>query len=253
MNKLIVANWKENPKTEKEALSIFSATLKIKKKLNNIVICPPSIYLKTISDLINKKKIKDFVSLGAQNVFWEDAGPYTGEISPKMLKDIGAKYAIVGHSERRFWFNETDATIKRKIKACVSCGIIPILCVGEPLEIRQKGINAVKKFIGDQIKNSLNDSGKYLKKVIIAYEPIWAIGNENNAESKDIFDIAIFVKRELLNINKSSNYNPMFLYGGSVNHKNISNYLKYKEIDGALVGGASLNKNEWEKIINIKI
>ena len=254
MNKLIIANWKENPRTEKEALNIFNATIKTKKEfLKNVVICPPSLYIKTFNDLINKNKLQNYVSLGAQNVFWENKGPYTGEISPDMFKNFGVKYAIVGHSERRFWFNETDAVINRKIKALIASHMTPILCVGESLKIHQKGIAAVKKIIANQIKNSLNDSGNYLKKVIIAYEPIWAIGNNSNADSKDIFDMAVFIKKELLNMNKSSNYNPLFLYGGSVTSKNILDYLKFKEINGVLVGGASLDVKEWEKILKTKI
>ena len=138
--KLIVANWKENPATEREAVKLFSAVAKAKKEKNvDIVICPPFIYLEKMAEILKKDK-KAKVQLGAQDVFWEEKGAFTSEVGPKMLKRLGAKYAIIGHSERRRLAGDTDAIINKKVKAAMVDGLKVILCVGEPLAIRKRGL-----------------------------------------------------------------------------------------------------------------
>lgn len=246
--KLFAANWKENPKSEKEALKLFRDTGKVKR--NNkmeVAICPPAIYLEEISRVCKKVKTKEGLSLGAQDVFWEDKGAFTSEVGPKMLRALGVKYVIVGHSERRKWMHETDAMINKKIKLALADGITVILCVGEPLSIRKKGIGAAKKFVAGQLAKDLK-AIKSGNKLVVAYEPIWAIGTGRYDKPEDVRAMATFIKKLL---NGKHHQKARFLYGGSVNSKNIADYVQYKEIDGALVGGASLKVDECKKIITI--
>lgn len=245
VKKLIVANWKLNPQTIREAVTLAQAS-----DQQNTVICPPFCFLPTV-----KKYIKR-ASLGAQDCFWEEGGAYTGKVSPVMLKNLGVEYVIVGHSERRKWLGETDEMINRKIKAAAKIGLKIILCVGESPAVHQRGIRAVKKFIGSQLLKDLTGTrGKLLaKNLVIAYEPIWAISTTYSKKSRDNSDtpqdaagMINFIKKFL----HSTLYilHSKVLYGGSVTSKNAENFLKYKEIDGALVGGASLKLKEIKKII----
>jgi len=245
MKKLIVFNWKLNPASLKEAQKILNV-LKIKNPQSrlrrgfdgqvkaDIVICPPFVYLPiSLSFIVNRPSLK----LGSQDVFWEDAGAFTGEISPKMLKNLGVKYVIIGHSERREYLKETDEMINKKIKAALKSGLKVILCVGENLLIRKKKIESVKNFIKNQLKKDLN---KIQDSLIVAYEPIWAIGTGNYCKPKDAVEIIKYIKKII---------NSKVIYGGSVNSKNISDYLNEKEIDGVLVGGASVNLKELKEIL----
>ena len=217
MKPLIVANWKCNPTTLEEAKKIF-------KKANfpgaEVVICPPFIYLSSLG------------AKGAQDCFWEEKGAYTGEISPKMLRDLGVEYVIIGHSERRV-LGETDEIINKKVKAALKAGLKPILCIGE-----KKGQDA-KKIVNDQLKKDLKGIiKKDLKKIIVAYEPVWAIGTGNFCSAVKAGKIRKFIKEKI---------NNTVLYGGSVNSKIAKDYLK-TGFDGLLVGGASLNAKEFRKI-----
>lgn len=227
MKKIIALNWKMNPSSVKEAKKI----LKIVSS-SDVIIFPPFIYLGMPLGLKRAK-------LGAQDTFWEGRDAYTGEISPLMLKNIGVEYVIIGHSERRRWQNETDEIINKKIKLALKAKLKVILCVGENIQIRKKGIKTVKKLIKSQIQKDLQ---KVKSSLIVAYEPIWAIGTGNFCKPEDALEIIKFIKE----IVKPK---IQVLYGGSVNSKNILNFLKYKEIDGVLVGGASVDKKELKSII----
>jgi len=219
MKPLIIANWKCNPSTLKEAKDLLGK-IKEKSKDKNVVICPPSIFLSSLicEDLI----------FGAQNCFWEDKGSFTGEISPQMIKSVGCRYIIVGHSERRKIFRETNEEISMKINKIIEAGIIPILCVGESKEERDSG--ETFSVIEKQIENIDQD-------IIIAYEPIWAIGTGESASIDKIKEVRSFLKDRKV------------LYGGSVNSKNASSYIKEAQMDGLLIGGSSLDSEEFNKIL----
>ena len=247
--KLIAANWKENPRSERAAEDLFRAVMKIKSGSVEVVVCPPFIYLERVAAIKRSIK-KSKVTLGAQDVFWEEKGPYTSEVGPKMLKSLGVKYVIIGHSERRKWMHETDQMINKKIKLALADGLRIILCVGESLAVRKKGVGAAEKFVANQLKRDLAgipNKKRDAENVVIAYEPIWAIGTGRNDRPEDARDMAIFIKRIL---KKSHRFMPRVLYGGSVNGRNIRDYIQWKEVDGALVGGASLKSVEFKKIIN---
>lgn len=256
--KIIIANWKMNPLAVKEATMLLNfvsqAVDKIKnfKKEADLIICPPFIYL---SDL-KTKKLKN-IKLGAQNCFWEDKGAYTGEISPLMLKNLGVEYVIIGHSERRNHIRESDEMIAQKVKAVFENKLIPILCVGETFAQRGKGIQ--KNIVQEQLKKNLKEI-KDLKNrtLIIAYEPVWAIGTGNYCQPEEALEMIKFIK-EIIDLNfglsaletrSDSEKNLKILYGGSVDSKNVASYIKYPEIDGALVGGASIKTSEFQKLIN---
>lgn len=219
MKKLIIANWKCNPKTLAEAKRLFNNVKKTK-----VIICPPFVYLTEFN----------YKFLGAQNCHWKEKGPYTGEVSPKMLKDLGVKYVIIGHSERREYFNETDETINKKLKAALGAGLIPVLCIGE-----KKGEDA-NRVVENQLSNDLNGiSEKDRNKIIIAYEPVWAIGTGDFCKPEDGKKVLNFLRQKLSN---------KILYGGSVNSKISAQYIRVG-FDGLLVGGASLKSNEFIKIV----
>ena len=237
-----------NPLTKKEAENIFSSILKntSKVKKTEIVVCPPFIYLESL------KKIGRRISFGAQNIFWEPRGAYTGEISPNMLKNLGVEYIIIGHSERRHYLGETDEMINKKVKAALGSGLKVILCVGENLSIRRRGKKAVENFIKNQLALDLKETKNYkliTKNLIIAYEPVWAIGTGMPDKPENAIEIIKFIKK-ILN-SKFQIPNSKIIYGGSVDAKNIESFMRYKEIEGVLVGGASLKPEEIRKIIEI--
>lgn len=245
--KLLIANWKMNPVTEKQVVRLAKAS-----DASNVVIAPPFTFLALVRSVIKK------AALGAQDVFWESHGAYTGEVSGVMLKDLGVRYAILGHSERRA-LGETDKIVNKKIKAAFNAGLKVVLCVGEPWQVRKKGIAPAKRFIEKQLRIDLSAIGKYKIKnnqLIIAYEPIWAISTSRSASFKDNADtpenaavmmrfIRSFAGRILMNRNL------LVFYGGSVNGKNAESFLGNSEIDGVLVGGASLRPKEFRSIIKI--
>ncbi len=251
MGKLIVANWKEHPKTAAHALTLFKAVAKTPRASGGeVVVCPPFIYLEEVAREFKRMPVaaRARLALGAQDVFWEDAGAYTGEVGPAMLRSLGAKYVIIGHSERRRFEKETDAMINKKIALAAHDGLKIILCVGEPLSVREKGAEIAKKFVAQQLAKDLNNIS--LKKpgdFYVAYEPIWAIGTGKNDTPEDAREMAMFIKSLL---KKTKRISPKFLYGGSVNGRNARDYVQLDVIDGALVGGASLKADEFKKIIN---
>ncbi len=267
--KIIAANWKENPKTAIAAKRLFVASARMAAKTNdiNVVICPPPLFLEEIaraSSSLKLSKVNRFAnpSLGAQDVFWEEQGPFTSGTGPKMLRALGVKYVIIGHSERRKWFNETDAMINKKILRATADGLRVILCVGEPLAVREKGIASAKRYLKSQLTYDLKKvfDGP-VKNIIIAYEPIWAIGSGKNDNPKDAAEIAMFIKETVralvaradVRVSKKVDIGVKVLYGGSVNIKNVRDYVQLKEIDGALVGGASLKADEFGKLMKAAV
>ena len=250
--KLLAANWKENPGTEAKARTLFKAIAGAKRGSSvEIAICPPFIYLEELARIYKAAHRRGFF-LGAQDVFWEERGPYTSEVGPAMLASLGVSRVIIGHSERRRWLHETDAMINKKIMLAVRDNLGVILCVGESLAIRKKGIQAAETFIKNQLKKDLQkiSRGKLSgRNLIIAYEPIWAIGTGQSDTPHDARRMAVFIKGYL---RKHYGFrSPKVLYGGSVNKGNIGDFVQLKEIDGALVGGASLHAAEFKKIVAV--
>jgi len=245
MKPLMVANWKMNMDM-KEAVCFISGFKKYIKnvKKNEVVICPPFTLLCELKNLLSKTHIK----LGSQNMHFEDKGAFTGEISALMLKDTGCDYVILGHSERRQYFNENDRLINQKIKTALKHNLKPILCVGETLG--QKTSNQTTKIIKNQLLNCLNTiDGSAMKNIVIAYEPVWAIGTGKNATPEQAEDVHKFIRGLLSNMyNQRVSNNTRIIYGGSVKESNIKNLMKMKNINGALVGGASLDAKGFGKI-----
>ncbi len=208
-----------------------------------VVLCPPYTWLTDFSH--NKKEVK----WGAQDVFWELSGAYTGEISPKMLKSSGVSHVIVGHSERREFLGETDEMINKKVKAALKAGLKTVLCVGE----RDRNEPNFQNFVKDELAADLTGvSVRLAKNLVIAYEPLWSIGTGNTPEPDDIFEMATYIRRNIFDIlGKKAAYNTPILYGGSVNSKNAAGFLRTKGISGLLVGGASLEPKEFVGIINV--
>jgi len=243
----IAGNWKMNG-TITEARELVQSILMALSESPpgaEIVIIPPLTAISTLKDLIGNSSLK----LGAQNVFWEDRGAYTGEVSPLMLKDAGCEYVIIGHSERRQYFGETDATVNKKIRASLSHGLAPIMCIGETLEEREKEktIETVER----QIVEGLMDIGlEEFKKIVLAYEPIWAIGTGLTATPDQAEDVHRFIRSKLTEMygNEASSC-AIILYGGSVKPENTFSLLIEKDINGALVGGASLTGDSFAGII----
>ncbi|MCI1958956.1 MAG: triose-phosphate isomerase [Clostridia bacterium] len=242
--KIIAGNWKMN-KTPKEAVEL-TRMLKglVDTDKSDVVFCVPAIDLIPVGEVLKGTNI----SLGAENVYYEESGAYTGEISPSMLKEVGVKYVIVGHSERRQYFAETDETVNKKIKKILEHDMIPIMCCGETLEQREAGITI--EHIRIQVKKGLRDlSASDAEKVIIAYEPIWAIGTGKTATSNQAQEVCHAIRTVLGEILEDTAEKMRIMYGGSVSGKNAAELFAMADIDGGLVGGASL-KADFEKIVN---
>ena len=245
MHKLIVANWKMNPQSYAEAEKLVNAVgVGIKnKKAVEVVLCPPFPWL---TDLSHKHRK---FSWGAQDVFWKPKGAYTGEISPTMLKSSGVEYAIIGHSERRRWLNETDEMVNRKAQAALKAGLRAVLCVGEPFAARRKGTAAVLRYVRGQLARAVKNIPKERRgRIVVAYEPIWAIGT---GVPCDWFEAERMVRACAAYLAIKEKFRDVRgLYGGSVSAKNTESYLNAEYIDGLLVGGASLNIKEFSAIID---
>jgi len=248
-NIIIAGNWKMN-KTFDEAgnfLKEISDFVKGKVIDNiDIIICPPSLYLEMTTDFADNK-----IFIGSQNVSNYEYGAYTGEISAKMLKSIDIDYCIIGHSERRKYFNESNQLINEKLKILQKFGIKPIVCIGETLEERESGIT--EKVITSQLKGVLKNV-TINQDVIIAYEPIWAIGTGKTATPSQAQEIHNLIRKWLLeNYSMKIAEDTSILYGGSVNPKNIKELLMKPDIDGGLIGGASLDIVKFKEIIRIAL
>lgn len=250
MKKTIIANWKMNPSTQTDALALARQYKKFEHGENSILVaCPPTVFLQT---LINETK--GSLIWGAQDCFWEGSGPYTGENSPLMLKSVGAKYVLIGHSERREHLKESDVFINKKLKAALSAKLHAVLCVGGGDEARKKDAD-IKRLIKTQMGEALAGvPTKYAfeGKLLIAYEPSWAIGTGKPASAKHASEIGFYI-RWLMDkqIGSVALENMPVIYGGSVTSGNAEELIKKSNLDGFLVGGASLNPNEFVKILQL--
>ena len=245
---VIAGNWKMN-KTIVESVALVKELKDFVREINgvDIVVCPPFTSLWVVMEIINGTNIH----LGAQNIYWETKGAFTGEISPLMLKDVGCEYVVLGHSERREHFKETSEGVAKKTKAAFSVNLIPIVCVGENLEERES--SKTKSVIEQEIKALFSEIDSTLAgRIIIAYEPIWAIGTGKSANSEDANLIIKFI-RELFSSEYGSKVAERIriLYGGSVDPKNINEFMNESDIDGALVGGTSLYALSFSQIIKL--
>ena len=240
---LIAGNWKMN-KTNQEAVELAGKVVPKVENIHNvdIVICPPFTALAPVYDIIKDSNVQ----LGAQNMFYEDEGAYTGEISAKFLKTLGCKFVIIGHSERRKYFNETDNNVNRKIKKALELGLIPIVCVGETLDERENGETEkiVKREIVTALENQIDS-----EKLILAYEPIWAIGTGRTAAPEDANKIHKLI-RNIVKTDFAMDGNAIrIIYGGSVKPANTEALMLQSDIDGSLIGGASLDAKGFVDII----
>ena len=241
---LIAGNWKMNTKLE-EAENLVRAMLAELDSIDGVekVLCPPFISLAAIKELTKTTSVK----LGAQNMHFEDRGAYTGEISPLMLIDL-CDFVILGHSERRQYFAETDEIINKKVKKALEFGFKPILCVGESLEDNEAG--RTEKIITKQVKADLAGVSP-TSQLVIAYEPVWAIGTGKAATGKQANTTISLIRSIVANLwDKKTAQAVRLLYGGSVTSSNITEFIAEPEIDGALVGGASLKANEFVSIVH---
>jgi triosephosphate isomerase (TIM) len=242
---LIAGNWKMY-KTRDEALAfIYAVNVEVPDKdVVESVICSPAIFLK---DLV--KREGENLRIGAQNMHYAEEGAYTGEISAAMLKSYGVDYVIVGHSERRAYFNETDETVNLKLISAVNLDITPIVCVGESLEIREAG--TTNQVVRKQIEKAyLNVSAQDALKTVVAYEPIWAIGTGVTATPEQANETIVAIRQVLKKLySEEISEQIRILYGGSVNTKNVESLLSMSDIDGALVGGASLDANSFLTLV----
>lgn len=246
---VIAGNWKMN-KTVSEAVKLVEELKPLVRGASaEVVVCPTFVCL---NDLL--KALKDSnIGVGAQNMYYKESGAYTGEISPVFLKDIAVEYVILGHSERRQYFKEDDSEINKKVIAAFDHGLKPILCVGETLEQREKGVTF--DIISAQMKGCLEGlESRDLVDLIIAYEPVWAIGTGKTATSRDANEVIGFIRKQMVALIGSDTADKTrILYGGSVKSSNIKELMDMPEIDGALVGGASLDAKEFSKIVNFSL
>lgn len=243
---IIAGNWKMNFSIEETEDFLNKLMPRVGSAKCEVVVCPPFTSLYVANKILKDSNVK----LGAQNIHFEDNGAYTGEISPKMLKSLNVSYVIVGHSERRGYFNENDSDINKKIFTCLKYDFIPILCVGETLSERESG--NMEGVLETQINGAFsNISMDDAKKIVIAYEPVWAIGTGKSATSNDANKVIGFI-RNLIEKKYDKNLADeiVILYGGSVKPNTIKEQMSMENIDGALVGGASIVLEDFELIVN---
>ncbi|MBI2625841.1 triose-phosphate isomerase [Candidatus Parcubacteria bacterium] len=244
MRPLIIANWKMNPQNYAEAEQLLAAVLGAMKRIRGVtvVFCPPFVWLTDFSHKLRQ------ASFGAQDVFWESAGAYTGEISPAMLKASRVSHVIVGHSERRRWLGETDEMVRRKLAAVLAAGLTAILCVGE--DSREEG-NNVSAVLEQQLEAALTGLAKAsLARLVVAYEPVWAIGTGESDSPSNALSAALTIRKVIRDrFDQKVAQGVPVLYGGSVSSENIVSFLSEKGIGGALVGGASLYAEEFIALV----
>ena len=244
--KVIAGNWKMNmlPNEAIEYIEAFAPM--VKDTENEVILCVP--YTNLFYTLMNAQGTN--IKIGAQNMHFAENGAYTGEVSPQMLKSIGVEYVIIGHSERRQYYNETDETVNKKVKAAYEVGLKPIVCVGESLEEREAG--KTESIITNQTRLALEGlSNEDVEATIIAYEPIWAIGTGKTATSEDANNSIKAIRAEIARIYGNDVAEKVIIqYGGSVKSSNAKELFTTTDIDGGLVGGASLKPDEFSKIVN---
>ena len=244
--KVIAGNWKMNMLPDGAIRFVDELTPLVKDTENEVVLCVP--YTDLFYALLTAQNTN--IKIGAQNMHWEESGAYTGEVSGQMLKAIGVEYVIIGHSERRQYFAETDETVNKKIKAAFKYELKPIVCVGETLEQREAGKE--KEIVTKQIELALDGlTDEQVQNTIIAYEPIWAIGTGKTATSEDANEMVKEIREKISNIYGQMVANRVIIqYGGSVKSSNAKELFSMSDIDGGLVGGASLKSDEFAKIVN---
>lgn len=243
---IIAGNWKMN-NTASEGVALVNAIKdNVKNACCDVVVCVPAIDIPAVAEVIKGTNIE----LGAQNVHFAAKGAYTGEISAEMLKEYGVKYVIIGHSERRQYFGETDETVNKRVLQALKKGLKPIICVGESLEERESGV--YKTLLETQTEKALAGvTSDELDKVVIAYEPIWAIGTGKTATAQEANDTIAIIRNKVAELYcKNCAQNKLRIqYGGSMNPKNASELMAMPEIDGGLIGGASLKAEDFSKVV----
>ena len=248
MRKTIVAgNWKMN-KTPSEAKALIEELKPlVASETSDVVFCVPAIDIPAAIEAAAGSNI----AIGAENMYFEESGAYTGEIAPNMLTDLGVKYVILGHSERREYFGETDETVNKKVLKALQIGINPILCCGETLEQREAGVT--KDHVKTQILAGLKDvPNEDLVKVVIAYEPIWAIGTGKTATAEQANDVISYIREVVASVYGDLANEVRIQYGRSVKPANVAEIMGQSDIDGALVGGASLKADDYVALVNFK-
>ncbi|MGG3988116.1 triose-phosphate isomerase [Bacillus smithii] len=243
---IIAGNWKMN-KTLTEALQFANEvkdSVPGEDKVDS-VICSPALFLDQLIKTVQGTPVK----IGAQNMHFEESGAFTGEISPKALEELGVQYVIIGHSERREMFNETDESVNKKALAAFRHHLIPIICVGETLEQRESG--QTKELVGDQVRKALQGlTEDQVKQTVIAYEPIWAIGTGKSSTAEDANEVCAHIRQVVAEqFSKEAAEAIRIQYGGSVKPGNIAEFMKQPDIDGALVGGASLDPKSFLQLL----
>ncbi|RME61317.1 triosephosphate isomerase [Candidatus Parcubacteria bacterium] len=229
--KLLVANWKLYVSSPAEAQRLAQDS-----NVAGVVLCPPFPFLSLVAGAAPR------AALGAQDVFWEQEGAYTGEVSGVMLRRIGVRYVVVGHSERRALFAEDDRVVRKKLAAALAAKLAPILCVGEPKKVWRRGMLASWKFVRAQLARALRGLPLARKGLLVAYEPIWAIGGKGSDDPSRSAEMAKRIMRTFPQVTR-------VLYGGSITSRNVRAFLAREEIGGALVGGASARSAEWRRIL----
>ena len=244
--KIIAGNWKMNM-TPSEAVELIN-TLKplVQTEEADVVFCVPAIDIIPAVEAAKGSNIQ----IGAENLYYEEKGAFTGEISPEMLTDAGVKYVVIGHSERRQYFNETDETVNKKVKKALAYDITPIMCVGESLEEREA--EKTKEIVKDQTMKGLEGlTNEQVSSLVIAYEPIWAIGTGKTASSQDANEVIAYIREVVKDMySEEVSEEVRIQYGGSVKPSNVEEIMNESDIDGALVGGASLEASDFTALVN---
>ncbi len=241
---IIAGNWKMN-KTPSEAKELVSALIPlVKDAACDVVVCTPAVDFAAVSEVIKGTNVK----LGAENMHWKESGAFTGELSAAMLKECGVEYVILGHSERRQYFGETDATVNLRAKAAVAAGLTPIICVGEKKEEREAGYT--NALVAYQTLIALSGlTAEQVSKVVIAYEPVWAIGTGLTATDEQANETIGVIREAIRSAYGSAADEVRIQYGGSMNPKNAKGLMAQPEIDGGLIGGASLKAEDFSKVV----
>lgn len=247
---IIAGNWKMH-KTAGEGVALVEQLRSLLDTVSavDIVVCPPFTALTAVAGVLTGSKI----ILGAQNMHWQDKGAYTGEISPVMLKDIGCTYVIIGHSERRQYFAETDQTANNKVKAAFQTGLTPILCVGETLAEREAG--ATEQVVGGQVQGGIDGLiTEQAAALVIAYEPVWAIGTGRTASADEAAAVCRFIRHTVAGMfGQEAADSVRIQYGGSVKPDNVAELMAKPDIDGALVGGACLEAGSFSQLVKLSV
>jgi triosephosphate isomerase len=249
--KVIAGNWKMNKdvRQTEELIDGLKKAVNFDLKGVKVVLCPPFTSL----ELAGRLTKGSLFALGAQNMYHEDEGAYTGEVSPGMLKAVGCRYVILGHSERRQYFGETDEFINKKLKKAIAAGLLPIVCVGETLDQRER--NVTEQIVTTQVRGVLKEVGaESMDKVIIAYEPVWAIGTGRNATPQQAEEVHLLIRKLLAGMYSSNVADGIIIqYGGSVKPENAAELLWQPDVDGALVGGACLKADSFAAIVKAAV